>query len=271
MPTLTLSQEEPSKRTLPPNGELGGPKSVDGHKEVSMPGRADVQRRQSPSHRPIQSVNVPREMIGSLGSVQGGLPTQSRLHRQRQAPMVAAGTDPASDDEPRNIRPHRGVASVPGTSQSGMGTPVSVQPSTQESSFDTVFTKPMAAEAAVVVPELTPDQVSSLSAADTMPADRVVRVEVDAELAIEVAVSEKGVEVILEGTKKALEEMELIDAELDREFASTGQSMDFHARERSDTPRGSTPKGTDWVGANEETIETPISIVPRGRVVNTIV
>ena len=256
MPTLALSQEEPST------------KSVDGHKEVSMPGRVDRQRRQSPSPRPIQSVNVPREMLGSLGSVQGGPSTQSR---PRQAPMVAAATGPGSDDEPRNIRPHRGVASVPGTSQWGMSTPVSVQPSTQESSFDNVFTKPMAAEAAVVVPELTPDQVSSLSAADTMPADRVVRVEVDAELAIEVAVSEKGVEVILEGTKKALEEMELIDAELDREFASTGQSMDFHARERSDTPRRSTPKGTDWVSANDETIETPISIVPRGRVVNTIV
>jgi hypothetical protein len=100
--------------------------------------------------------------------------------------------------------------------------------------------------------------------------ERAIRVEVDSELAIEVAVGPEGVEVLVDGTTKALESLEDLDTELDRALREGGGDLhSFQQRERrpNDAKRGA---WQTWAPGAQQELDKDSPAVNRGRIINAV-
>jgi hypothetical protein len=125
---------------------------------------------------------------------------------------------------------------------------------------------PSAVEAADA-PEL-PEFVAEVSA------DRAVRVQVDEQLAVEVRPREEGVEVVLEGTRDAIEPLADLRPELERHLEDAGSQLShFERRERQappPPPAAASPRRARAFGGGgggEGNVSAP---VPTGSLINAV-
>jgi hypothetical protein len=141
---------------------------------------------------------------------------------------------------------------------------------------------PVTATEPALVPQAEPMPMTTVTSAAELPVmgkgvqqqivlppvrsgrDGVVRVEIDSQLAVEVSQSEDGVEVLLEGAAKAVEQLRGVGTELRNALEASGFSLaSFNTSERNDADHEDV-SNRDKHSENEAVSELKTAIFGRG-------
>ena len=126
------------------------------------------------------------------------------------------------------------------------------------------------------VPEVSPSGAAEWSPemmeqAVHLDPERALRIEIDADLAMEVQLGEEGVEVLIEGTPKALEPLEDLDNDLRETFRDSGTDLyEFTKREREENPEQKRAYNNTWNGHEAGQDSNDQTSAKRGSVINAV-
>lgn len=223
--------------------------------------------------------------LGVQDPERSALPPQAALVPPDQAAWVAANPDPGPEGEvrvnrseaqeraqPEEIGNPRAPRGVPATPRALATYPAPVSPAV--ASMEGVL--PMESELAqAAMPEAPPESgvewsMEMVEEPVHLDPERSLRIEVDADLALEVQLDGEGAEIVLEGTAKALEPLEELDRELRSSLRDNGSDLrEFSQRERKerDEHRGAYNAWSNREVGQDSQDET---VGNRGSVINAV-